>query len=119
MKALRYGLAQGVKEHLLSGRAITRLDALILYGVSNLTDVISEMRRQGWVVQSQPVAFANHPSLFSADFRRCWRSHDTLVLRNHRFAGRQNTDMLVLGLGNRQLTDGHIALRSLHQPRCD
>jgi hypothetical protein len=58
MKALRYGLAQGVKEHLLSGRPITRLDALILYGVSNLTDVISEMRRQGWVVQSQPVAFA-------------------------------------------------------------
>jgi len=58
MKALRYGLAQGVKEHLLSGHPITRLDALILYGVSNLTDIVSEMRRQGWVIESQPVAFA-------------------------------------------------------------
>ena len=58
MKSLRYGLATAAKEHLASGEPITRLDAMVLYGVSNLPDVISEMRRQGWVIESRPVAYA-------------------------------------------------------------
>jgi len=58
MKGLRYGLATGVKEHLQSGEPITRLDALVLYGVSNMPDVISEMRKQGWVIESRPVSLA-------------------------------------------------------------
>ncbi|XHC10692.1 helix-turn-helix domain-containing protein [Labrenzia sp. ac12] len=58
MKSQRTGLALAVKEHLHSGRPITRLEALILYGVSNLPDVISEMRKDGWTIKSRPVAFA-------------------------------------------------------------
>ncbi len=56
--ALRHGLATAVKEHLSSGEPITRLEALVLYGVSNLTDVISELRKQGWIIESRPVAYA-------------------------------------------------------------
>jgi hypothetical protein len=58
MKALRYGLVTAAKEHLAAGEPITRLEALVLYGISNLPDVILEMRKQGWVIQSKPVAFA-------------------------------------------------------------
>lgn len=58
MKNQRYGIAMAVKEHLHSGQPITRLEALVLFGVSNLTDVISEMRKEGWVIQSRPVPFA-------------------------------------------------------------
>ena len=58
MKGLRYGLLAAAREHLAAGEPITRLEALVLYGVSNLTDVISEMRQQGWVVESRPVAYA-------------------------------------------------------------
>jgi hypothetical protein len=58
MKALRYGLTAAAKEHLAAGEPITRLEALVLYGISNLPDVILEMRKQGWVIQSKPVAFA-------------------------------------------------------------
>lgn len=58
MKALRYGLVMAAKEHLAAGEPITRLEALVLYGISNLPDVVLEMRKQGWVIQSQPVAFA-------------------------------------------------------------
>ncbi len=58
MKALRYGLVTAAKEHLAAGEPITRLEALVLYGISNLPDVILEMRKQGWVIESQPVAFA-------------------------------------------------------------
>lgn len=58
MKQTRYGIALAVKEHLHEGKPITRLEALVLYGVSNLTDVISEMRKEGWVIESKPVPFA-------------------------------------------------------------
>ena len=58
MKNPRYGIAMAVKEHLHAGNPITRLEALVLYGVSNLTDVISEMRKEGWIIESRPVSFA-------------------------------------------------------------
>jgi hypothetical protein len=58
MKNQRYGIAMAVKEHLHSGNPITRLEALVLFGVSNLTDVISEMRKDGWIIESRPVPFA-------------------------------------------------------------
>ena len=58
MKHARFGLTLGVKEHLLAGGTITRLEALVLYGVSNLPDVIKEMRRAGWTIESRAAPFA-------------------------------------------------------------
>jgi hypothetical protein len=58
MKPMRFGLALAAREHLASGSPITRLEALVLYGVSNLPDVIKELRRNGWVIQSRPVPYA-------------------------------------------------------------
>lgn len=58
MKRITHGLTDAVKEHLLTGNPVTRLDALIFFGVSNLTDVISELRKKGFVIQSQQVPFA-------------------------------------------------------------
>jgi len=58
MKTNRYGHALAVKEHLLSGGTITRLEALVLYGLSNLTDVISELRKSGWTIESRAAPFA-------------------------------------------------------------
>lgn len=58
MKKMSHGLTEAVKEHLLTGNPVTRLDALIFFGVSNLTDVISELRKQGFVIQSRQVPFA-------------------------------------------------------------
>ena len=50
MSKMKYGLALAAREHLASGQPITRLEALVLYGVSNFPDIISEMRKQGWVI---------------------------------------------------------------------
>ena len=58
MKSFRHGIAAAVKEHLAAGEPITRLEAIVLYGISNLTDVISELRKQGWVIRSRPMAYA-------------------------------------------------------------
>lgn len=58
MTQIKYGLALAAREHLASGQPITRLEALVLYGVSNFPDVISEMRKQGWVIESRLVTYA-------------------------------------------------------------
>jgi hypothetical protein len=58
MTTHRNGLALAAREHLSSGKPITRLEAIVLYGVANLPDVIKEMRRQGWVIKSRTISYA-------------------------------------------------------------
>jgi hypothetical protein len=58
MAKLSHGMQAAVKEHLLGGQPITRLEALIFYGVSNLPELIAEMRRQGFVVESRAIPYA-------------------------------------------------------------
>jgi hypothetical protein len=58
MKSLKHGLVMAAREHLLKGKPITRLEAIILYGVPDLTKLISDMRKQGWTVQSKKIPYA-------------------------------------------------------------
>jgi hypothetical protein len=58
MASNRNGLALAAREHLASGEPITRLEAIVLYGVANLPDVIKEMRKQGWIIKSRPISYA-------------------------------------------------------------
>jgi hypothetical protein len=52
------GLNIAAKEHLLSGQPLTRLEALVLFGVSNLPELVYEMRKQGWEVKSRFIPYA-------------------------------------------------------------
>ena len=58
MASNRNGLALAAREHLASGQPITRLEAIVLYGVANLPDIIKEMRKQGWIIKSRQVTYA-------------------------------------------------------------
>jgi hypothetical protein len=58
MTSFKHGLVMGAREHLLEGRPITRLEAIILYGVANLPDLVRDMRREGWTVHSRWVPYA-------------------------------------------------------------
>lgn len=58
MSMMRHGHALGVKEQLLAGQSITKLEALAVFGVSNLTSVISDMRKNGHMVQSRTITMA-------------------------------------------------------------
>lgn len=58
MSNVKYGLSVAVKEHLVSGQPITRLEALVLYGMSNLPVYISQMRKEGWVIESRSLPYA-------------------------------------------------------------
>lgn len=52
------GLNTAAREHLVSGQPLTRLEALVLFGVSNLPELVYEMRRQGWTVNARNVPYA-------------------------------------------------------------
>lgn len=52
------GFIDGCKEHLLAGKPLTRLEALIFFGVSNLPEVVYELRKQGFIIKTKSVAFA-------------------------------------------------------------
>ncbi len=54
----RHGMTLAVREHLAAGQSITRLEALVLFGVANLPAIIKEMRDQGWVIQSRWIPYA-------------------------------------------------------------
>jgi hypothetical protein len=52
------GLNTAAKEHMAGGLPLTRLEALVLFGVSNLPELVYEMRRQGFVMKSRKVSYA-------------------------------------------------------------
>ena len=57
MSANRYGVTLALKEHLAAGNPITRLEAIIYFGVPSLTSNISKMRQEGWMVKSRKVSY--------------------------------------------------------------
>lgn len=58
MKIETHGLVLAAQEHLVSGKPITRLEAMVLYGVPDLTKLISDMRKKGWTIESRRVPYA-------------------------------------------------------------
>jgi hypothetical protein len=59
MTAMRHGMVLAVREHIAAGNPITHLESLVLFGVPSLTKVISDLRREGWVIQSRIVPYAS------------------------------------------------------------
>ena len=58
MKTMRHGMTDAVRDHLAEGGVISRLEALTLFGVQNLAQVVSGLRKQGFVIESRKVPYA-------------------------------------------------------------
>ena len=58
MKSNRFGLHDALKEHFASGKPITRLEALVFYGVANLPTAVRGLKLQGWIINSQRISYA-------------------------------------------------------------
>jgi hypothetical protein len=58
MTSFKHGLVMAAREHLLQGKPITRLEAIVLYGVPDLPKIVSDLRKQGWTVHSRKVPYA-------------------------------------------------------------
>lgn len=46
------------REHLLSGKPLTRLEALVLFGLSNLPELVYEMKAQKFMFETKKVSYA-------------------------------------------------------------
>ena len=58
MKSIKIGMALPVKEHLLAGKPITHLEAVVLFGVSYVHRIVTDMRKEGWVINTQRISYA-------------------------------------------------------------
>ena len=52
--ANKYGV-KAAEEYLLVGNRVTRLEAMVLFAVPDLTKIISDLRRGGYVIARQSV----------------------------------------------------------------
>jgi hypothetical protein len=57
MKTFRHGLVLAVREHLAEGKPITQLEALTMFGFTGLTPLISDLRREGWMIKSHSIPY--------------------------------------------------------------
>ena len=53
MRSIKHGNTLAVREHLVEGKPISRIEALVLFGVQNLTQVISTLRTEGFIIKSK------------------------------------------------------------------
>lgn len=47
-----------VREFLTTGKPLTELEAIVLFGVTSLRDLISDLRKEGNVIQSRRITYA-------------------------------------------------------------
>ena len=57
MKTLNEICVLALKEHVLSGNPVTRLEALVQFGVSNLPAEINRLRERGYIVKTCRVSY--------------------------------------------------------------
>jgi hypothetical protein len=53
----KYSAEIAAQEHLLAGKRLTRLEAIVLFGVTNLTSLIRRLRDKGWIVGSRRITY--------------------------------------------------------------
>jgi len=57
-KKVKYGNVFALKEHMLKGERISRLESILLFGVQNFTAVLSNIKKEGYIIKKEPVAMA-------------------------------------------------------------
>jgi len=55
---MKYSAETAAKEYLLEGNPLTRLEAIVLFGVISLPGLISRMRNAGWIIKSRRISYA-------------------------------------------------------------
>ena len=53
--AVKYGNSSALKNHILTGKRVSQIDALLIFGVQSITKLITLMRRDGFNVVSETV----------------------------------------------------------------
>ena len=53
MTKIKYGAKLALREHMHAGRPICQLESMLIYGIQDLHKEISDLRRDGEIVNSQ------------------------------------------------------------------
>ena len=54
---IKFGNVDALKEHVLSGHKISKLESLVLFGVQDLAREMTRLRFDGFIVKKQKVSF--------------------------------------------------------------
>mgnify|MGYP001246345747 FL=1 len=54
----KYGNVMALKEYMLKGHKVSRLESLLLFGVQNYTAVLSNLKKDGFIIKKQKVSMA-------------------------------------------------------------
>jgi hypothetical protein len=57
MSTSKYSAETAAQEHMLKGKPLTRLEAIVLFGVINFTSLIRRMKNRGWVIESRRIPY--------------------------------------------------------------
>ena len=57
MTTLKVSLVMAIKEHILEGNPITQLESVCMFGVADITPTISDLRREGYKIESKRVPY--------------------------------------------------------------
>ena len=51
-KEFKYGNVMALKEHIISGEKVSKIEALVLFGVQDLNREISRMKKNGFLIKN-------------------------------------------------------------------
>ena len=57
-KTVKYGAVPALKEHMLKGNKVSRIESLVIFGVQNFTAVLSILKKDRFIIKKQPVTMA-------------------------------------------------------------
>ena len=55
---IKYGNTTALKEYMINGGRVSRIESLLLFGVQNFTAVLTLIKRDGFIVKKTPVSMA-------------------------------------------------------------
>ena len=58
MGNIKYGNTTALKEYMINGGRVSRIESLLLFGVQNFTAVLTLIKRDGFIVKKTPVSIA-------------------------------------------------------------
>lgn len=56
MSTNRFGNVMAMKEHMLNGNKISRIEALVIFGVQDLNRELNRMKRNGIIIKNEKVS---------------------------------------------------------------
>ena len=55
---VKYGNVAALKDYMLKGNRVSRIESLVIFGVQNFTAVLSNFKKEGFIIKKEQVAMA-------------------------------------------------------------